>query len=817
MFKYLGPLVCRTWWVLLIAWGAVLFGTWYAAPPWEEVAQDREFAFLPEKSPSRRAEKIYAEAFPEDRAGSNIVLVLHRAGTARLKDDLKFIEDVVEPGLRKIAEDEGGLASEPVPSDEPLFGEETKPAAPVKRSIIDRIRTPNAFGAGALLISPDGQATLVVVELTTELLSSSNWPTITKVQNLVRDFEHQGKLPAGLQIAVTGSAVLGRDHTWAELQSAEATGILTVVLVIVLLVLIYRAPLLALIPLLTVYIAVRLSVNVLALLADAGQLTLFEGIQTYITILAYGAGVDYCLFLMARYKEELDKGTPPQHAVCRAVSGVGAALAASAATVICGIGMMIFAEFGKFREAGYAIPLSIFIVFAATLTFSAAVLRLAGRWAFWPQHVGKADEPAQESWWHRVVRPGGLQQAWRSVGQLLLRRPGTVWLVTVALMAPGAIVAGLFYNRLSFDLIGTLPADATSVEGTKVLQQHFPAGIMGPVTVLLVNKDADFSSAHGRAVVQQLTDRLATQRKTLGLADIRSLTAPVGITAAAANAFSGLDVPEEVRKKAIARGSLEHYVTALDTDKDIGTRLELVLAQSPFSQESIRDLSELEHAIVAALPADMRPRTQLYSVGVTPSVRDLANVMQRDRVRIEILVLASVFIILLVLLRRILVTIYLLLSVLFNYYTTLGIAFVVFWLLDPHGFTGIDWKVAIFLFTILIAVGADYNIFLLARIDEEERIHGRVRGVTEALTLTGPIISSCGIIMAGTFASLLAGSLAELRQLGFALAFGVLLDTFVVRPILVPAFLILLHSGRLRLPGWSRTPDLASRGPSGPG
>jgi RND superfamily putative drug exporter len=160
--------------------------------------------------------------------------------------------------------------------------------------------------------------------------------------------------------------------------------------------------------------------------------------------------------------------------------------------------------------------------------------------------------------------------------------------------------------------------------------------------------------------------------------------------------------------------------------------------------------------------------------------------------------MASVFLILIALLRGLVIPFYLLLSVLFSYYAALGVSIAVFWALDPHGFVGIDWKVGVFLFTILIAVGEDYNIFLLTRVREEQARHGTVCGVAEAVSRTGPVISSCGVIMAGTFASLMAGSLNEMKQLGFALAFGVLLDTFVVRPVLVPAFLILLHDGRLR-------------------
>jgi RND superfamily putative drug exporter len=791
IFRILGRVVRRAWPLLLVAWGGAVLVTWLAAPPWEEIAPDREFAFLPADAPSRVAAEQLAKAFPDDKLASSIVLVLHRSDSppGHLERDRQFVADVVEPALRKIAESEGGLADEPKASDEPLFGDEEAPAPKPKREpIVARIRTPNGLGSGALLVSPDGQALLVVVELTTEFLSSRNWPIITKVEQLARDLQTHEQRPPGVNVAVTGSAVIGRDHTAAQLESVHATQILTIVFVVGLLVVIYRAPLLAIIPLLTVYLAVQLSLNLLALLAKTGQITLFQDIQVYITILAYGAGVDYCLFLTARYKEELDGGAAPADAVASAVGGVGAALAASAATVICGIGMMLFAEFGKFREAGLAIPLSLALVLLATLTFSPSLLRLAGRWAFWPR---------QGPTMRRGLFGGGeLQHIWTRVGQVLLRRPGAVWLGTVAVLTPLVIVAGLFYNHISYDLIGALPASAPSVTATRVLQDHFPAGVVGPVTVLLVDPHEDFDTDKGRALVARVTDRLSARRQELGLQDVRSLTAPLGVTKAAKHAFDGhSDIPESARKEGARRMARRYYVSSMGERHRIGTRLDLMLAQGPFERASMEALDRIEHAIRDALPVAEHGGMKLYVAGTTASVRDLAVVMRGDRRRIDALVLAGVFVILVVLLRQLLVPVYLLLSVLFSYFATLGVTFVVFWLLDPS-FSGIDFKVAIFLFTILIAVGEDYNIFLLTRVHEEERRHGPVHGVTAGLTRTGPIISSCGIIMAGTFAALLAGSLAEMKQLGFALAFGVLLDTFVVRPVLVPAFLILLRGGR---------------------
>src|SRR5262249_30250385 len=154
------------------------------------VAQDREFAFLPADAPSRRAEDIFAKAFPDDKVASNVVLILHRASSegTQLDKDLRFIEDTLEPGLRQIAASEGGLATETAPNDEPRFGNNAASPAPptsAERPMIARIRTPNDPEAGALMVSSDDTALLVEVQLTTEMLSKDNWPTIDKIEKLL--------------------------------------------------------------------------------------------------------------------------------------------------------------------------------------------------------------------------------------------------------------------------------------------------------------------------------------------------------------------------------------------------------------------------------------------------------------------------------------------------------------------------------------------------------------------------------------------------------------------------------------------------------
>jgi len=635
-----------------------------------------------------------------------------------------------------------------------------------------------------------------------EFLERKAWPAVHAVEDLIERLRRENKVPDGLDIALTGSAVVGRDIRQAEQESAHSIETWTIWLVIGLLLIIYRAPILALIPLATVFVAVQISINLLALLAKHHLVALSETNRIYITILAYGAGVDYCLFLIARYREELQQnGARSQlselgEPLAKALGKVGGTLTASAATVICGIAMLAFAQFGKYHQAGITIPLSLAIVLLSALTFSPSLLRLTGRWAFWP--LGLDDQASERPTsrlpaWKRWLRPMVFQNIWEKIGNALQKRPGFIWLASVIVLVPFVVIAVRNYQYLDYGLTNDVPRGSPSLAGTEVLEEHFPAGLTGQTTVLIRNDAVDFTSTEGARLIGALAARLEERKDELRIEDVRCIAKPLG-TSPTAKDITGrlerLSIPDVYKK--MKEQAQEYYVSDVAEYKNHVTRLDIVSKLDPLSRLSIENFDGIERVLREQLPPQLQD-SDIEFQGSTASLRDLQEVTTDDLRRIEVMVPVVIFVILMILLREFVVPIYLIATVVFSYLATLGITFAVFWLLDPAGFSGLDWKVPIFLFTILVAVGEDYNIFLMTRVKEEQKAHGPIGGVTEALVKTGGIISSCGFIMAGTFASLLSGSLAEMKELGFALAFGVLLDTMVVRPLLVPAFVILLR------------------------
>ncbi len=237
------------------------------------------------------------------------------------------------------------------------------------------------------------------------------------------------------------------------------------------------------------------------------------------------------------------------------------------------------------------------------------------------------------------------------------------------------------------------------------------------------------------------------------------------------------------------------------------TRFDMVCDYDPFSQESMRLLGEVDNWLKEKKD---QPNSAWHDVefdftGVTAGIRDLDAVNQSDTHWVGVYVAVAVLIVLIFLLRRPLLSLYLIFTVVFGYLVSLGLTHLFFSWLYGSTYQGLDWKLKMFLFVILVAVGEDYNIYLVTRVVEEQRRRGLLPGLREAVVRTGGIITSCGVIMAGTFGSMATGTLRSMIELGFAMSLGVLLDTFIIRTVLVPAFLALLAR-------WGVKPVVESRG-----
>ncbi|MFC8587870.1 MMPL family transporter [Streptomyces sp. NPDC057217] len=507
--------------------------------------------------------------------------------------------------------------------------------------------------------------------------------------------------------------------------------LLGVALIAVLLILlvVYRSVLLPLMIIVGAVFALGLACAVVYVLADADLVRVDGQVQGILSILVIGAATDYALLLAARYREELTAPGADRFAAMRkALRRSFEPIVASAATVALALIALLASDLSNNRALGPVGAIGIVCAVFSALTFLPAALVLTGRAAYWPARPKTLPEGADGT-----AAKGG-QAVWHRIADVVDRAPRKVWAITLAgLLACAAFAPALNSRGVPFDEI--FVNDAPSVAAQETLGRHFPGGAGNPAVII---------------------------------ADAGAATR----VAAAAGGVEGVDSAFPV--DATGRPAPGKPLVV-----DGRVRIDATLADAADSDAARETLARLRTAVHAVPGADA------LVGGSTAQQYDTQRTAARDRALIVPVVLAIILVILVALLRSLVLPLLLVATVALNFAATLGVSALVFE--HVFGFTGTDSSVPLYGFVFLVALGVDYNIFLMSRVREESLRHGVREGVRIGLTATGGVITSAGVVLAATFAALGVIPLAFLVQIAFIVAFGVLLDTLVVRSLLVPA------------------------------
>jgi RND superfamily putative drug exporter len=583
------------------------------------------------------------------------------------------------------------------------------------RAVLRAAHLPGATSPSQVLVSKNGKAALFSVPIASSTAQATVVKDVQAIRKVVdRDAQPKTANPAlsSLRVAVGGPAGSAADAADAFSGiDGKLLGV-TVLIVALLLLLIYRSPILWLLPLMSVGVAAGWSQGFAYALAKGGFIV--NGMTVGIlTVLVFGAGTDYALLLVARYREELRRHDDHHEAMAVALRRAGPAVATSALTVIFALLCLLVARLNDVAALGPACAAGIFCALVAQLVLLPALLLALGRRVFWPLIPHLGDQVPEES------------GVWGRFGRWLLPHRRSVWMGLSVLL--GIFCLGLVTYQGGVNQQNGFRNNVGSVEAQKLIAANFPAGSAAPTTVLVAP-----------ASKVQAAERVV--QHTPGIASL-STAVPLG----ADRLFN------------------------------------VTLASGPTTQAAQRAVVELRHRLRAAVGA----RTLVG--GETATIVDLNAAAVHDRDLIIPIVLAVVLVMLGILLRSVVAALVLSATVLLSYLGSLGVSSLVF--RDVFGFPGFDPSVPIFGFVFLVALGVDYNIFLMARV-REEAAAGAAQGVAKGLAVTGAVITSAGVVLAATFAVLGILPLVALTEVGFLVAFGVLVDTILVRSALVPALTI---------------------------
>ena len=674
--------------LVVIAWFGVtgFFGPLFGKLT--TVQENDNSAFLPDSAESTKAVKLLENfAAGESTAFPTLVLLEGSVGPEVLQQINAHLETV---GDLKLSETDVSLSTYLLPGSQVT-----------------------AFPA------PDGKAVLASILLDGaaigEVLPNEEPVLPAIIEALREDFTPFAK-DLGFESYVTGAGGLLGD-LFGAFGDLDSTLLLTTLGVVAfILIIVYRSPILWILPLLSAVFALSTAGGIIYLLAKNNVIDVNGQSQGILSVLVLGAGTDYALLLISRYREELHHHASRVDAMKASYKGTFEPIVASGSTVALGLLVLLLSDLSGNRGLGPIGAIGVVVAVITMVTLLPAFLVLFGRWIFWPRIPRFDDVDAQ------------LTGTWAKVGNFVDRKPRKAWMATGLLL----VVLAAFSTTLKTDGLSTsesFTGNPESVVGQKLLLNHFPGGEGDPTKVILKNE----------------------------------------LIPAASEKLRGLEGVTDVAPETNAGGVIV---------KDGLSILNVTLSTPPDSRESRDRIPAIREAVKSV--------DESILVGGTTAVFFDTDVAARHDNRTVIpVVLLLITIILGLLLRSIVSAMLLLGTVVLSYFATLGVCALVF--NHVFGFAGGDASFPLFAFIFLVALGIDYNIFLMTRVREEAGKLGTRKGVIKGLTVTGSVITSAGVVLAATFGVLGILPLVFLAELGFAVAFGVLLDTIIVRSILVPA------------------------------
>ena len=696
-----GRVLTLVFWVLLVV---VLSFAW----PQINSIESESGENLPSTEMSEQAAAIIADQFPND-AGTPLLLVWHRE-SGLTTDDFGVIQKIY-----------GELKDKPLAHQTLIPPYDQMPTQAIAASASENsttIVTPVFFEKG----------------LATDILQES-LNTLTKTMDEYNVQSKKDLASDALHVRYSGPVGIATDAV--SLFSKADTKLLmaTVLLVLVLLIIIYRSPLLAVIPLLVVGLAYGVISPTLGFFADHGWIAKDSQAVSIMTVLLFGAGTDYCLFLISKYREILFEVEDKTTAMKLAVRESGGAILMSALTVVIGLATLSLAHYGAFQR--FAVPFSfgVLIMGIAALVVLPAILVLIGRVAFFP-FVPRTEDMAQRKG-KKQHKPS--HKTSHKIGHFVTHKP---WVVIVAtLLLLGGLTVFVPRIQYTFDLLSSFPEDMPSREGFTLIEENFSPGELAPIQLVIDTKGTDIN----------LQQQLAS-------------------------------IP---------------YIDSV-TDVQIGEKnnhiqlYELTLNINPYAKESLAYIPELKAEVEKMLESEGIKETDqhIWIGGETASQYDTQQITVRDEMVIMPTMIALIALLLFIYLRSLTATVYLLATVIISYFGALGAG----WLILHHvmGAEAISGAIPLYAFVFLVALGEDYNIFMISEIWKKRKTTDHLTAVEEGVVRTGSVITSAGLILAGTFAVLATLPIQVLVQFGVVTAIGVLLDTFIVRPLLVPAITTVL-------------------------